>query len=48
MLNLQEILSFYPKEEQKKFQQFIFKEYLQYLILKIIFESKYASKLAFL
>jgi hypothetical protein len=47
MLNLDEILNYYPKELHK-FKQFIFKEYLQYIILKIIFESKYATKLAFL
>lgn len=47
MLNLEEILSYYPKELHK-FKQFIFKEYLQYIILKIIFESKFATKLSFL
>lgn len=47
MLKLEEILSFYPQRLQR-FWQFIFKEYLQYLILKIIFETKYAHKLSFL
>lgn len=47
MLKLEEILSYYP-ENLKKHNQFIFKEYLQYLILKIIFESKYWNKLSFL
>lgn len=47
MLNIEEILSYYP-EKLHKFRQFIFKEYLQYLILKIIFESKYSEKLSFL
>jgi hypothetical protein len=47
MLNLQEILDFYPKDLWD-FKQFIFKEYLQYLILKIVFESRYSVKLAFL
>ena len=47
MLKLEEILSYYP-ENLQKFDQFIFKEYLQYLILKVIFESKYANKLSFL
>ena len=47
MLKIEEILSFYPKDLHK-FEQFIFKEYLQYLILKIIFETKYAKKLSFL
>ena len=47
MLNLEEILLYYP-QHLHKFKQFIFKEYLQYLILKAIFESKYAEKLSFL
>lgn len=47
MLKLEEILSYYPKVLQK-FDQFIFKEYLQYLILKVIFESKFSNKLSFL
>lgn len=47
MLKLTEILSYYP-ENLQKFDQFIFKEYLQYLILKIIFESSYGKKLSFL
>lgn len=47
MLSLENILSYYPPQLHH-FQQFIFKEYLQYLILKIIFSSKHASKLAFL
>ena len=47
MLSLDEILSYYP-QNLHKFKQFIFKEYLQYLILKIIFESKYSEKLSFL
>lgn len=47
MLKLQEILSYYP-EKLQKYEQFIFKEYLQYLILRIIWESKFANKLSFL
>lgn len=47
MLNIKQILEFYPQKLQK-FDQFIFKEYLQYLILKVIFESKYSNKLSFL
>ncbi len=47
MIKLADILSFYPQNLQP-FQQFIFKEYLQYLILKIIFETKFANKLSFL
>lgn len=47
MLNLEQVKSYYP-DNLKKFEQFIFKEYLQYLILEIIFKSKYSNKLAFL
>lgn len=47
MLKLEDILTFYPAHLQR-FKQFIFKEYLQYLILQIIFDSKYKNKLSFL
>lgn len=47
MLNIQQILDWYPKNLHW-FEQFIFKEYLQYLILQIIFESPYKHKLIFL
>jgi predicted nucleotidyltransferase component of viral defense system len=47
MLNLKEIKQFYP-ESLHPFERFILREYLQYKILEIIFESPFASKLAFL
>jgi len=47
MLNIDEIKKFYePKYD--KFSQFLYKEYLQYLILKIIFETNISDKLSFL
>lgn len=47
MIGLQEIRKFYP-ESLQRFSQFILREYLQYKILEIIFESPYANKLCFL
>ena len=47
MLNLDEIKQFYP-EYLHSFKNFMIREYLQYKILEIIFESKYANKLCFL
>lgn len=47
MLSLQEIKRFYPQSLQR-FERFLFREYLQYKILEIIFETPYASKLSFL
>ncbi len=47
MLNLEEIKKFYPVSLHQ-FERFILREYLQYKILEIIFESPFASKLAFL
>lgn len=47
MLSLKEIKAFYP-ESLHPFERFILREYLQYKILEIIFESPFASKLAFL
>jgi len=47
MLSLQEIEKYYP-ENLKKFKRNILREYLQYKILQIIFNSEYASKLSFL
>ena len=47
MLDIKTILSWYPKNLHG-YEQFIFKEYLQYLILKIIYESPYKHKLVFL
>ncbi len=47
MLSLREIKTFYP-ESLHSFERFILREYLQYKILEIIFESTFATKLAFL
>jgi len=47
MLSLTEIKKFYP-ENLHKFDDFMLREYLQYKILEIIFESKYSDKLCFL
>lgn len=47
MINLENIKLYYSDKE-KKFEQFILKEYLQYQILNIIFKSSYSDKLAFL
>ncbi len=47
MINLQYIKSFYPSKEQL-FEQYILKEYLQFLILDIVFSSKYWEYLSFL
>ncbi len=47
MLNIDEIKKFY-ESKYDKFDQFLFKEYLQHLILKVIFETEYANKLSFL
>ena len=47
MLSLQEIEKYYP-ENIRVFKRNILREYLQYKILEIIFDSKYAAKLSFL
>ncbi|MGC9353705.1 MAG: nucleotidyl transferase AbiEii/AbiGii toxin family protein, partial [Mariniphaga sp.] len=47
MLSLKEIKTFYP-ESLHNFERFIIREYLQYKILEIIFESPHERKLAFL
>lgn len=47
MLTLREIQPFYP-ESLHRFPRFLLREYLQYKILEIIFESKYATHLCFL
>jgi predicted nucleotidyltransferase component of viral defense system len=47
MLNLTEIEKFYP-ENQHPFKRNILREYLQHKILQIIFDTEYASKLAFM
>lgn len=47
MLSLHEIKAFYPNDLQG-YERFILREYLQHVILEIVFESEYANKLAFL
>lgn len=47
MINLKEIEQHYPKE-QRAFKRNILREYLQYKILEIIFNSKYSQDLVFL
>lgn len=47
MLSLKEIKPYYP-EYLHDFEKFIIREYLQYKILEIIFESQYDQNLAFL
>jgi len=47
MLSLAEIEKYYP-ENIRAFKRNILREYLQYKILQIIFNSKYANKLSFL
>lgn len=47
MINLDQILAEYP-EHLRAYRESILKEYLQYKILRSIFESQYANKLAFL
>lgn len=47
MISLNEIQKFYP-ENLHQFKSFMLREYLQYKILEIIFESPYSQKLSFL
>ena len=47
MLNLEGIKPYYP-ESLQIYERFIIREYLQYKILEIIFETPYENKLAFL
>ena len=47
MLNLEEIKPYYP-EHLRIFERFLIREYLQYKILEIIYETPYESKLSFL
>jgi predicted nucleotidyltransferase component of viral defense system len=47
MISLKEIQRFYPPELQP-FGRFILREYLQYKILEIVFNSPFAEKLCFL
>jgi predicted nucleotidyltransferase component of viral defense system len=47
MLSLKELKPYYP-ESLHDYERFIIREYLQYKILEIVFESPYENKLAFL
>ena len=47
MLSLEELKPYYP-ESLHNYERFIIREYLQYKILEIVFESPYENKLAFL
>lgn len=47
MLSIQEIEKYYP-ENVRVFKRNILREYLQYKILAILFDSEYASKISFL
>lgn len=47
MLSLKELKPYYP-ESLHDYERFIIREYLQYKILEILFESPYENKLAFL
>ena len=47
MIDLQQIEKFYP-EPFRAIKKNILREYLQYKILEILFDSKYANKLAFM
>ncbi|HMQ61271.1 MAG TPA: nucleotidyl transferase AbiEii/AbiGii toxin family protein [Flavilitoribacter sp.] len=47
MLSLNEIQSYYPENLQHR-GEFLLREYLQYKILEILFESEYALKFSFL
>jgi predicted nucleotidyltransferase component of viral defense system len=47
MLSINEIKPFYP-ESLHTYERFLFREYLQYKILEILFQSSYANKVSFL
>lgn len=47
MLSLEQIKNYYPTN-LKGFERFMLREYLQYKILEIVFDSKYATQLAFI
>jgi predicted nucleotidyltransferase component of viral defense system len=47
MINFDDIINSYPINLQS-FKRNIFREYLQYKILAVIFTSNYGSKLSFL
>jgi len=47
MLDIRQIESFYP-ESSRIFKRNLLREYLQYKILEIIYDSKYGNRLAFM
>jgi predicted nucleotidyltransferase component of viral defense system len=47
MLSLDQIKEYYP-ENLKGFERFMLREYLQYKILEVLFDSKYANKFVFI
>ena len=47
MLSITEIKKYYP-QYLHKYRSFMLREYLQYKILEIVFDSKYANKLCFI
>jgi predicted nucleotidyltransferase component of viral defense system len=47
MLSLEQIKQFYP-DELRGFERFMLREYLQYKILEILFQSSYASMFVFI
>jgi len=47
MLSLEQIKQYYP-ENLRGFERFMLREYLQYKILEILFESEFANKFAFI
>ena len=47
MLNLEQIKQYYPDNLQG-FERFMLREYLQYKILEILYENKYANQFAFI
>jgi len=47
MLSLEQIKKYYPNHLEG-FERFMLREYLQYKILEILFESQYADKFAFI
>ena len=49
MLNIKEIIGYYPNYmKSRSFYEYMLKEYFQYKMLDIIFNSKWASKLSFI
>jgi len=48
MLDLKTIQTFYADQLKDGYKKSMLREYLQYKILKILFESKYATKMSFL